>query len=80
MPQVEIPLGIIAQARRLQTRKRADRGAATTSKFGYWQKQATRTAAMKQRLREPGHDDEAIRVMTPEQAHKLAGWLPPPPH
>jgi hypothetical protein len=38
------------------------------------------TADMKQRLRALGHDDEAIRVMTPEEAHKLLGWLPPLPY
>jgi hypothetical protein len=38
------------------------------------------TADMKQRLRALGHDDEAIRAMTPEEAHKLLGWLPPPPY
>jgi hypothetical protein len=34
------------------------------------------TAEAKARLRELGHDDEAIRAMAPEAAHKLLGWLP----
>jgi hypothetical protein len=38
------------------------------------------TADMKQRLRALGKDDEAIRAMTPEEAHKLLGWLPPLPY
>jgi hypothetical protein len=38
------------------------------------------TAEAKARLRELGHDDEAIRAMTPEAAHKLLGWLPPLPY
>jgi hypothetical protein len=38
------------------------------------------TAAQKQRLREMGHHDEAIRAMTPEEAHKLLGILPPLPY
>jgi hypothetical protein len=36
------------------------------------------TTAQKQRLREMGYDDEAIRSMTPETAHKLLSILPPP--
>ena len=31
------------------------------------------TKAQKQRLREMGHDDDAISRMTPEQAHKALG-------
>jgi hypothetical protein len=35
------------------------------------------TQAQRQRLREIGHDEKAIREMTPEVAHRLLG-VPPP--
>jgi hypothetical protein len=36
------------------------------------------TQAQKQRLREMGHDEEAIQNMTPEAAHELLGVLTVP--
>jgi hypothetical protein len=35
------------------------------------------TQAQRQRLREIGHDEEAIQNMTPEAAHKLLGTSAP---